>query len=217
VTRPEPAPLPSSKRPPAETAPDPLDDVVDAVRCGDPDAIAAVYLAVAPGLRGFLRRRVGHGEVADDLVEHTFVELLEGCEGIRGDGRSLRAWLYRAARHNLYDWRKRAERRSDHELRRQHSDLLADQPQADPALRADAEALDPALELALRELTVDQRDILELRLVAGLPIAEVARITGRSGGAVKQVQRRALRRLAGLLTDQSADPARPARVTDVDP
>jgi RNA polymerase sigma-70 factor, ECF subfamily len=187
-----------------DDGPDHLDEVMDAVRRGDRDAIAAVYLAVAPGLRGFLRRRVWHGEVADDLVEQTFLELLEGCEGIRGDGRAVRAWLYRAARHNLYDWRKRAERRADHELRPRHAAALADLG-TDPAQQFDDGALDPELELALRQLTDDQRDILELRLVAGLPVAEVAQMTDRSPGAVKLVQHRALRRLAILLAEPAAE------------
>jgi RNA polymerase sigma-70 factor, ECF subfamily len=186
-------------------APEPLDELVDGVRRGDRDAVAAVYLLVAPGLRGFLRRRVGHGEVADDLVEQTFVELLEGGGRFRGDGRALRAWLYRAARNNLYDWRKRAERRSDHQLRPRHTDALTD-AHDDPAVQTDAGVLDPALEAAMATLTEEQREVLELRLVAGLPTAEVAALVGRSEGAVKQLQLRALRRLANLLTDASGGP-----------
>jgi RNA polymerase sigma-70 factor, ECF subfamily len=183
---------------------DPLDRLTPAVRRRDRDAIAEVYLTVAPGLRGYLRRRVGHGEIADDLVEQTFVELIEGCDRFRGDGRALRAWLYRAARNNLYDWRKRADRRSDHELRRRHTATMEADGGDEPSRRFDEATLDPALEAALRELTEDQREVLELRLVAGLPFAEVARLTGRSESAVKLVQHRALRRLAALLAGASA-------------
>jgi RNA polymerase sigma-70 factor, ECF subfamily len=175
---------------------DPLDHLVDGVRSGDREAIAAVYLAVAPGLRGFLRRRVGHGEVADDLVEQTFLELIEGGHRLRGGGRSLRAWLFRAARNNLDDWRRRAERRSDHELRDHHLAGLTAPVHHDPSEVVDH---DPVLEAALRQLTPAQREVLELRLVADLPVADVASMTGRSAGAVKLLQHRALRRLAGLL------------------
>lgn len=173
---------------------EPLDDLVDAVRAGDRDAIAAVYLELGPGLRGFLRRRVPHGEVADDIVEQTFLELIEGCARIRGDGRSLRAWLYRAARNNLYDWRKRAERRSDHELTRERALRVVDDgpDPEDAALRhaLDAEVLD-----ALGGLTEAQREVLELRLVAELPVADVAAITGRTIGATKTMQHRAVQAL----------------------
>lgn len=177
---------------------EPLDGLVEAVRRGDRDAIAAVYLEVAPGLRGFLLRRVGHGEVADDLVEQTFVELIEGCGRIRGDGRSLRAWLYRAARNNLHDWRKRAERRSDHELTRERAAAVVD-PDPGPAERATRGALDAQVVAALTRLTAEQREVVELRLVAELSTAQVAEITGRSVGAVKALQHRGVRRLADLL------------------
>jgi RNA polymerase sigma-70 factor, ECF subfamily len=188
-------PVASGAEPPTT---DQLDGLIDAVRAGDREAIAEVYLAVAPGLRGYLRRQVRHGEVADDLVEQTFVELLEGAHRLRADGgAALRAWLYRAARNNLHDWRRRAERRSDHELRPDHTADLVDQQADDPAdLSIGA---DPTLEAALARLTPLQREVLELRLVADLPVAEVARITGRTRGAVALVQHRALRRLATLL------------------
>lgn len=188
---------------------DPLDGLVDAVRRGDRDAIAAVYLEVAPALRGFLLRRVGHGEVADDLVEQTFLELIEACASIRGSGRSLRGWLFRAARNNLADWRKRAERRSDHPLRDHHLAAMFDDA-PDPAEHAIASQVDPRLVTALRQLTDEQREVVELRVVAGLSLSQVAEQTGRSVGAVKLLQYRALQRLAKLLDPDPAPVTRQA-------
>lgn len=180
---------------------EPLDALVEGVRRGDRDAIAGVYLEVGPGLRGFLRRRVAHGEVADDLVEQTFVELIEGADRFRGDGRALRAWLYRAARNNLRDWAKRADRRSDHPLPDGDSGegSSGDRDAGDAALDA---MYDPRLEAALGRLTEEQREVVELRLVAELSLAQVAELTGRSIGAVKLLQYRAVRGLArSLATD----------------
>lgn len=182
---------------------DPLDALVDGVRTGDRDAIAAVYLEVAPRLRAFLRAEVRHGEVADDLVEHTFVELLEGHATIRGDGRSLRMWLYRAARNNLYDWRRRAARRSDHQLQDEHLAALED-PDPDPErVASERDALDE-IRQALAELSPDQREVLELRLVGELTTAEVADLTDRTVGAVKALQHRGLARLARVLEERRA-------------
>lgn len=179
---------------------DPLDGIVDDVRQGDREAIAATYLEVAPGLRGYLLRQVRHGGVADDLLEQTFVELLEGHARLRGDGRALRAWLYRAARNNLSDWRKRAERRSDHQLTPRTVERLVSSDPA-PEAAALAASLDPQLVAALAELTEDQREVVELRVVAGLPVAAVADLMGRRPGAVRGLQHRALARLAALLSD----------------
>jgi RNA polymerase sigma-70 factor, ECF subfamily len=177
---------------------EPLDAFADGVRRGDPEAVAAVYLEMAPALRGFLLRGVRHGEVADDLLEQTFLELLEGSARFAGDGRALRAWLFRAARNNLLDWRKRAARRSDHELTPGRVAALADEG-PDPAEQVVAASSDPRLAAALTALTEDQREVVELRIVAQLPVARVAEITGRTAGAVRVLQHRALRRLAELL------------------
>lgn len=187
---------------------DALDEVVDGVRRGDPDAIAAVYLEVAPALRAFLRGQIRHGEIADDLVEQTFLELIEAHASIRGDGRSLRGWLFRAARHNLYDWRRRAARRSDHELTNEmRAAIASDDPHPDEIV-GDADDARLIRE-AMDELTPDQREVLELRLIAELPIADVAEITGRTEGAVKQLQHRGLRSLTRLLDRRRADVDRP--------
>lgn len=178
--------------------PEPLDDLVDGVRRGDPDAVAAVYLEVAPALRAFLHSEVRHGEVADDLVEHTFVELLEAHGTIRGDGRSLRSWLFRAARHNLYDWRRAAARRADNELSDEISAVLRD-PGPDPESTVGAHDEHETVRAALEQLTQDQREVLELRLIAEFSVAEVAEMTGRTEGAVKALQHRALGRLSRVL------------------
>jgi RNA polymerase sigma-70 factor, ECF subfamily len=176
---------------------DVLDPLVDGVRRGDRDAIAAVYLETAPALRAYLRRQVAHGEVADDLVEQTFVALLRSHTTIRGEGRALRTWLYRTARHDLLDWRKRAERRADHRLTEDH---LASLPaeDGDPSEVATT-TRDPRVAYAVAQLTPEQREVLELRLVADLGVAQVAAVVGRSEGAVKLLQHRALRRLRTLL------------------
>jgi RNA polymerase sigma-70 factor, ECF subfamily len=178
---------------------DPLDGLVDGVRRGDRDAIAAVYLETAPALRGYLRRRVPHGEVADDLVEQAFVALIEHGSDLRGDGRSLRAWLFRVARNGLYDWAKRADRRGDGELTPERSAQLRD-PDADPGESVPAASIDPRLVVALGQLTAEQREVVELRLVADLSLTQVADITGRTVGAVKLLQHRAVRRLAAALS-----------------
>jgi RNA polymerase sigma-70 factor, ECF subfamily len=176
---------------------DPLDPLADAVRRGDRDAIAAVYLETAPALRAYLRRQVAHGEVADDLVEQAFVALLRSHATIRGEGRALRAWLYRTARHDLLDWRKRAERRADHQLTEDHLTSLT--AEADDPGEITATTPDPRVARAVAQLTPEQREVLELRLVADLRVAEVAAVVGRSEGAVKLLQHRALRRLRTLL------------------
>ena len=71
-----------------------------------------------------------------------------------------------------------------------------------PAPEAD-EPLDPALVQALATLTDDQRQVVVLRHVGDLPVADVARITGRSEGSVKMLCARGLEALAAHLQVQA--------------
>ena len=65
------------------------------------------------------------------------------------------------------------------------------------------EPIDPALVSAIGRLTPDQREVVVLRFVADLPIEAVARITGRTTGAVKALQHRALAQLAGTVSSEA--------------
>ena len=66
---------------------------------------------------------------------------------------------------------------------------------------APEDPIDPELVAALGRLTPDQREVVVLRFVADLPIEEVASLTGRTEGAVKSMQHRALAQLARTLRD----------------
>jgi RNA polymerase sigma-70 factor (ECF subfamily) len=145
-----------------------------------------------------LRTQVRHGEIADDLAEATFVELVLATDVEFADGVAVRGWLFRAARNNLIDWRRRAERRADHELPRRLAETHVD-PDAGPedaVLEHDAvaEVLD-----AMLELSDDQQEVLRLRLLGQLSAQEVGELTGRTEGAVRALQHRGLRSLARVL------------------
>lgn len=186
---------------------DPLDPLVPRLRDGDREALAEVYRVVGPQLLAWMRTQVRYGEVADDLVETTFVELIHACATFTGDGRSLRAWLFRAGRNNLIDWRRRAERRADHELDDQLADSLEDTLPSPEARVVQADAVDEVLD-AMNELSPDQQEILRLRLLGQLSAAEVGELTGRSEGAVRALQHRGLRSLARVLEARRAADAR---------
>ena len=185
--------------------PELLDELVAGVRGGDMEAIGQVYRLLAPGLRAFLRAEVAHGEVADDLVEATFVELIEDRRRFRGDGRALRSWLYRAARNNLYDWRRRAARRADHPLEPEQAALLVDD-EPDPERQVTIADEIGRVRALMARLSPGQREVLELRLLSGLSVPEIAAATGRSVGAVKALQHRGLRSLAPLLEAAVIEP-----------
>lgn len=173
-----------------------------AVRAGDPDALARVWRATARPLVAYLRSQGLSDGDAEDLAQESYLELVRSCRSITGNAAAVRSWLFRAAYHNVLDWRRASGRRPlvlvpDRELDR--ADAAADvEVQVEMALEA------AGVREAMRELTPEQQQVVALRFLAGLSTAEVAQIVGRREGAVRALQHRAVATLARRMavTDQ---------------
>ena len=181
-----------------------------------------IYAAYAPALFRFFLAAVGDRPTAEDLTGDVFKSTIEGLPRFRGPVETLGGWLFRIARHDLSDYRRRQARRLVQPL----DDLLEEAALAGGAVDPEELALDRVegdrVLAALRQLTPDQREVLLLRLVADLTAPEVAGILNKSTEAVKALQHRGLASLARVLgvtndasppeaQSRSADPARRMR------
>jgi RNA polymerase sigma factor (sigma-70 family) len=193
-------PRPVSPRPRAEegasSLQQPFDDLLSAARRGDDDAWAALYRDLAPALVGYLRGRGAPDP--EDLVGEVWVQVVRHIDGFEGDERGFRSWVFTIAHRRLIDVR-RVQRRRPEDL-----SPVQDLEFALPPVEAEPEALTTLGTeevLALLDLLTDeQREVLLLRLVAGLRLAEIAEVTGRPRQAVKSLQKRGiehLRRIVG--------------------
>lgn len=181
-----------------DVTPDDLFDtaVVDGVRSGDPDALAAVYRALVQPLTAWLRSQVRQPQLADDIAQETFVELVRDCAKIRGGPLELRTWVFRAAHNNLVDRARARQRRPESPLDKAPDDLG---PSDDPLDRVLEDELATTLQDALDELTDTQRQVVTLRFLAGISAPEVAAVVDRTEGAVRALQHRGVARLASTL------------------
>ena len=197
-------------------------DLVGARR-REPAAVTRIYTAYAPALFRFFLAAVGDRPTAEDLTGEVFKSAIEGLPRFRGPVEALGGWLFRIARHDLSDYRRRQARNPVQPL----DDLLEEEAAAaggavDPEELALERLEGDRVLAALRQLTCDQREVLLLRLVADLTAPEVAGILHKSTEAVKALQHRglaSLARLLGVTNDmssrelqwRSSDPARPTR------
>lgn len=172
------------------------DEDVSAAKRGDADATGRVYSALAPPVLGYLR---AHGVYDPEAVmQDVFVALIPRIPTITGGAEGVRRLAFAIARARMIDaTRTRARRPRE----------FSYDPELDERTVAAAEedahrrfALGQ-LQATLARLPADQREVLTLRVVADLSIEQVAGIIGRSPGAVKQLQRRAVLSLRQLLGD----------------
>jgi RNA polymerase sigma factor (sigma-70 family) len=160
--------------------------------CDTPDVRDAdtVYRDLAPAVLGYLRAQ-GAAD-PEDLLMDVFVAVVRDLDGVRGDRAAVRRWVFTIAHHRVVDERRHRARRT--RLR------SVDIPEMDGSVPdAMSTGADPELIAALATLTPEQRDVLGLRVVADLPVADVARILRKRPDAVKSMQHRALTSLAERL------------------
>ena len=170
-----------------------LDDLVLDARAGSGAAFTDLWWRLSPVVAGYVRGRGVRD--AEDVTSEVFLAAFRGLPGFEGDGAAFRRWLFTIAHHRAVDAvRHQARTAGDVPLETEPLDS-----RAGVARSAETEALGRlASQAALRlvhGLPADQRDVLLLRVVADLSVAEVAAVLERSADAVRQLHRRALARL----------------------
>lgn len=156
----------------------------------------SVYEQFAPAVLGYFRSH--RMRDPEGLTGDVFVAVTEKLGGFRGDDAALRRWVFTIAHHRRIDAIRRAARSLED---------LGGRPEAESY--EDPAAIDPELVEALGVLTDEQREVIVLRFVADLPIDEVARLTGRSKGAVKMLQSRGTEVLRRALDRDPTEEIRP--------
>ena len=177
-----------------KTTPHPLDDHVEGIRNRSEEAFRRVYDALADDLASFAYGMLSDRRTAEDVVQQSFVELVKGAHKIKGDGRALRAWLYKSVRYRCLDEYRRRSRRPE-----TPSDVLPEVAVENDPL---ADQLAPELETALSTLNKRQRTAVVLRHVVGLSGEEIAEVIGSTRRATYALLDRAEAKLRTELGGQ---------------
>jgi RNA polymerase sigma factor (sigma-70 family) len=153
---------------------------------------AEIYRALSRQVVGYLRVR--GADDPEDLAGEVFLQVARDLAGFpdREDHDAVRRWVFTIARNRLKDAGRRARRRP-----RRSDAEVPDRPGPSPV-----EPVDPQLLRALADLTPEQREVLALRFVADLALDDVARMTGRTIGATKSLQHRALENLRAAVSPE---------------
>lgn len=161
------------------------------VQLGDREAFAELVGAHQAEVLAYCARFLGDPSAAADVTQEVFLTLWRERDRYREEGR-LRHWLLRVARHRcLAETKKRRSRRA-----------LSDRVAAQPAAAVEPLTGDSAaLAAALAGLKPAHRDVVVLRYLEDLSLADIAAITGLRQGTIKSRLHRALARLRKELAD----------------
>jgi RNA polymerase sigma-70 factor (ECF subfamily) len=174
-----------------------LDDALARARAGDDTGFLELWRTLQPRLLRYLH--LTNGDASEDIAAETWLHVVRDLGRFIGDADGFRAWLFTIARHRAIDAaRARAARPSVSVADVTMATAVSAVPMYDAS--AESRALErvstrQAIEL-VATLPVEQAEMVMLRVVAGLDVAVVARIVGKSPGAVRVSVHRALRALA---------------------
>ena len=177
-------------------------DLVDRAQAGDAAAFADLYDRYVDQVFAYIYRRVGHRQLAEDLVGDVFLRAYRRLSSFEWQGVDLGAWIITIARNRVHDHFKSARFRLE-----RTTDEVRDDPRTlhhsndDPERVTMGRDLARSLGEALERLKPEHREVIELRFIHDLSVAETAAVLERSVGATKALQYRALRSLAAEVQD----------------
>jgi RNA polymerase sigma-70 factor (ECF subfamily) len=175
--------------------------LIERARQGDADAFARLYRANVQAIYRYIYHRVNDTHLAEDLTGDVFVRALKGMAAYQERGKPFVAWLYRIAHARVVDYYRQTSRRPvESDIEAEPIPVGADMDRS--LLRRQAARV---LREAIARLTDEQQQVIVLRFIEGHSLETTAQIMGKNANAIKALQHRALRALAGRLSRAGFD------------
>ena len=189
--------------------PEGFDARMTAAKAGDEAAFVELFRSVQPALLRYLTT-LG-GPLADDVASDTWVSVVRGLPKFVGDESGWRSWVFTIAHSRLRDAQRKSARTPVPVDAEEH--LLARDAGVDVGAEVEEIFSTEAALALIGTLPREQAEIVLLRHVAGLDVAEVARLLGKRPGTVRVATHRGRKRLAAVLAERE-ERAADAEVTD---
>jgi RNA polymerase sigma-70 factor (ECF subfamily) len=185
-----------------QAATDDFEVILERARRGSGRALRYLYDSLSPQLAGYLRVR-GAADVGTATNE-VFHRAFDRLDRFKGGESGFRSWVFTIANNLLIDEHRKRIRRPNvvASLDPVRHDVAGGDTESEAIRNLSAGDIDRLLET----LTPNQRDVLHLRIIAGLTLAETAEVLQRPLGAVKSLQHRAVEALRNHLERNRVSP-----------
>jgi RNA polymerase sigma-70 factor (ECF subfamily) len=153
----------------------------------DEEAFAQLYEKYFDKIYRYVTLKVGDKMEAEDITQQVFLKAIKSISSFKWKGFPFSSWLFRIAHNQVVDYLRKKKKQETVDLEEK---LLAsnDNPEDIYARKLDMEQL----AAATKKLTPAQQEVISLRFAGELPIAQVAKVMGKSEGAVKALQHSAV-------------------------
>jgi RNA polymerase sigma-70 factor (ECF subfamily) len=170
-------------------------NLVHRAQQGDKEAFAQLYENHFDKIYRYVALRIGNKTEAEDVTQQAFLNALRSISSFKWKGTPFSAWLFRIAHNLVVDYLRKGKKQTTTPLDESLVDSDSN-PQREAEYRLDIEQLVSAT----KQLTAAQREVISLRFAGELSVAEVAKVMGKSQGAVKALQHSAIVALRKVLS-----------------
>ena len=153
----------------------------------DQEAFAQLYEGYFDKIYRYAVLRIGNETEAEDVTQQVFLNALQSISSFRWKGVPFSAWLFRIAHNQVVDYLRKKTRQATESL--DESLVIS---KSDPQLVVEQRLDTEQLILATKRLTKAQQEVIALRFVSELSTAQVAKVMGKSQGAIKALQHSAI-------------------------
>ena|SRR3989344_6764449 len=166
---------------------------------GNKEAFSLLYDHYLPGIYRYIFFKVSRQEEAEDITHEVFLSAWKNVKGYKYKGLPFSSWLYQIARNAVIDFYRTSKKTIQIEL--VSEELLRVHPQAPELLNAELEL--EKIKKLISFLKPEYQDVLIMRFIEELPHNEVAAALGKSEGAIRLIQHRAMKELKILYNEQN--------------
>lgn len=170
-------------------------NLVARAKRGESSAFGSLYDFYMPRIYRFVLVKVGQREEAEDITHQTFLKAWENIHTYNFRGHPFGSWLYRIARNTVIDYHRKSRPEVNIDFLPPELLRSEESPKAAAELKMEWEAL----LASMKKLKDIEQDVLIMRFIEDMPYREIGKIVGKSEGAVKVIQHRALKNLKKLV------------------
>ena len=156
--------------------------------------LANLYEEYFDKIARYIFFRISNQQEAENLASETFLKALKSLDSFQERGIPMTAWLFKIAHNLVVDYIRKMDKRKTVPI-----DSVVLRDDNDPADIAEKSIEFERVNNAMKQLTSEQREVINLRFFGGLKSREVGNILEKSDGAVREMQRVALEKLRGIM------------------
>jgi RNA polymerase sigma-70 factor (ECF subfamily) len=161
----------------------------------DQVALTQIYEENFDKIYRYVVLKIGDRAEAEDMTQQVFLNALKSIDRYKFKGMPFSSWLFRIAHNQVVDYYRKKGRATTVPI----DDVILpgyDNPGRDAERKMEIEEV----KQATQQLTSAQREVISLRFAGELSIAEVARVMGKSEGAIKALQHAAIISLRKIMS-----------------